>query len=369
MTTRVERVVVVTTSYPSHPDDPSGHFVAADVARTVRAGSEVLVVAPMPTPLAVHCLHTDQRIDQYADQRFGGERGRFFGPKPPNGFCTGPSGERVEWLSSGDAFGWPGALSRLRERPVRALGVLSFVRAARARLRSSGPWDRLVAHFVLPSVWPITDGLASLAPVLEAVAHGSDVRLAARLPGVVRRRIARALAPFDLRCASEELREEIGRTFGVELARAARVEPPPLAVPERFDRLRARRELGISPSERLLVVVGRLVRSKRTAVALRAARLVPGASVVVVGDGPERTTLERDFPDVRFVGLVGRARALTFIAAADALLVASREEGAPSVVREARALGTAVVALPSGDLRAWKRNDPGLVVVGAESPP
>ena len=349
MTTRVERVVVVTTSYPAHPDDPSGHFVAAEVARLRSAGHDLHVVAPAPA--------------------FRGDEGRgIFGPKPPDGVTTGPSGERIEWLRSGDAFGWPGALSRVRERPARALGVLSFVRAARAWLRSSGPWDRLVAHFLLPSVWPITDGLAPIAPVLEAVAHGSDVRLAARLPGVVRRRIARSLASFDLRCASEELREEIGRTLGIELARRARVEPALLVVPERFDRPSARRELRISPSERLLVVVGRLVRGKRTDVALRAARLVPGASVIVVGDGPERTTLERDFPDVRFVGLVGRARALTFIAAADALIVASREEGAPSVVREARALGTPVVALPSGDLLEWKRNDPGLVVVGAQSP-
>jgi glycosyltransferase involved in cell wall biosynthesis len=350
MTTRAERVVVVTTSYPAHPDDPSGHFVAADVARLRAAGHEVLVVAPAP-----------------AQQ---GEKGRgIWGPKPPNDVTTGPSGERVEWLRAGDAFGWPGALSRLRERPIRAIGVLSFVKRARSRLRGSGPWDRLVAHFVLPSVWPITVGLVSLAPVLEAVAHGSDVRLAARLPGVVRRQIARALAPFDLRCTSEELRGAIGRTLGFELARRARVEPSSLTLPERVDPVIARRELGISPSERLLVVVGRLVRGKRTAVALRAARLVPGANVVVVGDGPERRALERDFPDVRFVGLVGRTRALAFIAAADALVVASREEGAPSVVREARALGTPVVALPSGDLHAWKRNDPGLVVVGASSPP
>jgi teichuronic acid biosynthesis glycosyltransferase TuaC len=350
MTTRAERVVVVTTSYPAHPDDPGGHFVAAEVARLRSCGHEVLVVAPAPA-----------RPE---------EKGRgIWGPKPPDGVTTGPSGERVHWLHSGDAFGWPGALSRLRERPVRALGMLSFVRGARSLLRSSGPWDRLVAHFVLPSVWPITDGLVSLAPVLEAVAHGSDVRLVAQLPAVVRRRIARALAPFDLRCASEELRGQIERTLGVELARRARVEPAPLTMPGCLDRSSARRKLGISPSERLLVVVGRLVRGKRTAVALRAARLVPGANVVVVGDGPERRALERDFPDARFVGLVGRARALAFIAAADALVVASREEGAPSVVREARALGTPVVALASGDLRAWKRNDPGLVVVPASSEP
>ena len=345
---RRERIVVVTSSYPAHPDDPSGHFVASDVARLCAAGHDVLVLAPATTTAF---------------------EGSVFGPKTPYVGNTGPSGEHIRWLRGGDAFGWPGAMARLGERPSRALGVLSFVREARAVLKTSGPWDRLVAHFLLPSVWPITDGLAFTARALEAVAHGSDVRLAARLPGVVRRRIARTLAPFDVRASSEELRGELERAFGVELARRARVELAPLDVPQPIDRTAARRELGIAMDERLLVVSGRLVRGKRTAVALRAARLVPGASVVVVGDGPERSELERDFPDARFVGLVGRARALSWLAAADALLVASREEGAPSVVREARALGTPVVALPSGDLRAWQRNDPGLFVVPASSPP
>jgi glycosyltransferase involved in cell wall biosynthesis len=243
------------------------------------------------------------------------------------------------------------------------------VHAARSFLRTQGTWDRLVAHFLLPSVWPISEGLEPKARVLEAVLHGSDVRLAARLPRVLRKRIARALAPFDVRCASDDLRNEIERAFGTELSLRTRVEPPPLAVPEELDRDRARRTLGVSPEERLLVVVGRLVRGKRTRVALGATRLVAHASVVVVGDGPERPLLERDFPDARFVGLVDRNRALEWIAAADALVVASREEGAPSVVREARALGTPVVALPSGDLRAWGRNDSGLVVVPASFPP
>jgi len=329
-----ERVVVVSSSYPANLDDPSGHFVASDVRRMREARHEVLVLAPSSTPRD----------------------------------ATGPSGERIAWLAGGDAFGWPGVMARLAERPTRAVGVLAFVARARAVLRRSGPWDRLVAHFVLPSVWPVTDGL-SPARHLEAVVHGSDVRLAARFPSIIRRRIARRLAAFDVRCVSDELRSELERAFGRELAQRARVEPPPLDLPSSPGRRAARLELGVAESERLLVVAGRLVPGKRARVALGAARLVPRARIVVVGDGPERAALERDFPDACFVGRVGRARALVWLAAADALVVASREEGAPSVVREARALGTPVVALPAGDLAAWQRNDAGLFVVSASSPP
>jgi glycosyltransferase involved in cell wall biosynthesis len=112
------------------------------------------------------------------------------------------------------------------------------------------------------------------------------------------------------------------------------------------------------------VIVARLVPSKRCEQALRAARLVPGARAVVVGDGPERARLARLFPEAQFAGQLPRPQALSWIAAADVLLSASEREGAPSVVREARALGTRVVAARSGDLDAWCRRDLGLSVVG-----
>jgi glycosyltransferase involved in cell wall biosynthesis len=348
---RHERVVVVTSSYPAHPDDPSGHFVAAEVRRFRSAGHDVLVLTPCPA-------------DRWGPGRTGSSpwsRSYFWGPKTPDREVSGPSGERILRVAAGDAFGWPGAVPRLRERPLRALGGLAFVRGLRRELRVRAPFDRLVSHFLIPCVWPALDGLRP-ARALEAVLHGSDVRLACRLPALVRRRMARTLEPFDVRCTSEELRGELRAAFGASIADRARVEPAALDLPPR-GRAEARRELGIAPSERLLVVAGRLVREKRVDVALRAARLVPNARAVVVGDGPERAALEREFGDASFVGLVGRARALTWIAAADALLVASREEGAPSVVREARALGTPVVALPSGDLRDWQKRDPGLFVV------
>jgi glycosyltransferase involved in cell wall biosynthesis len=66
---------------------------------------------------------------------------------------------------------------------------------------------------------------------------------------------------------------------------------------------------------------------------------------------------------VRFLGQLGRSQTLTWIAAADLVLTASLDEGAPTVVREARALGTPVVARAAGDLVEWARRDPGLVVL------
>jgi glycosyltransferase involved in cell wall biosynthesis len=268
----------------------------------------------------------------------------------------------VRWVEAGDAFGWPGALARLRERPQRALHLARFVLAARRELSRLERVDRLVAHFVIPSAWPIAPR-ATRVP-LEVVAHGSDVRLLERLPGFVRRRLAQRLVAAEIRCVSEELRGHLGRALGADIGARARVQPAALELTEPRDRSETRRELGLERDRWLVVIVGRLLAEKRVDVALGALRLVPRAVAVVIGDGPERARLEAAFPEARFLGRVARPRALDLIAAADVLLSTSELEGAPSVVREARALGTRVVASSAGDLHAWSRTDAGLCVLG-----
>jgi teichuronic acid biosynthesis glycosyltransferase TuaC len=85
--------------------------------------------------------------------------------------------------------------------------------------------------------------------------------------------------------------------------------------------------------------------------------------VIVVGDGPERAELERAFPQVTFAGQLGRDEALTYIAAADAVISASRKEGSPSVAREARLLRTRLVAVAAGDLVERYSQDDAVIVV------
>jgi teichuronic acid biosynthesis glycosyltransferase TuaC len=319
------RIAVVTTSYPAGPGDPSGHFVHAEVEALRAAGHDVRVIAPKPGGLSPQAL------------------------------------SHVQWLEAGTAFGFPGALARLRAAPLGAsVGAVRFVRAARDALARFAP-ETIVAHFLVPSAWPIAAGLEP--PRLVVVAHGSDVRLVARLPAAVRARIARSLARAEVRCVSEQLRRELARALGPSIGARLHVEPSPLVLPLRPERTSARKALGIAENQTLALVVARLVPGKRVGAALRAARAIPGATPVVVGDGPERRSLERAFPEARFLGRLPRAETLGWIAASDVLLSASRDEGAPTVVREARALGTPVVALASGDLEAWSRDDPGLWVV------
>ena len=320
------RIAIVTTSYPSSAGDPSGHFVAAEADVLAARGNRVTVLAP-------------------------GRRGARLESNPT-----------VVRVADGQAFGWPGALARLRHRPHRLLGAMDFVRAARRELALLGPFDRVIAHFIVPCAWPIA--VASDAP-LEVVAHGSDVRLLLALPRKLCTALIRGLLRRGacFRFVSAELRHALAERSGLPELTGARVLASPIDLGEVLPHRSARSLIRAWPGERLIVVISRLIEQKRVDVALSAALLVPNARIVVIGDGPERARLERLFDGVRFTGRLPRPDALCWLSAADLLLCASRREGAPTVVREARALGVPVVAVPAGDLAAWAALDPGITLV------
>lgn len=324
-----ERILVLTTSYPTGPSDPAGHFVAAEVLTQRRAGQQVEVIAA------------------------GG---------------PGEASPGVWHLGAGALFSVPGALERLKERPLRALSlILAAVRLWRMA-RRMGRYDRVDAHWLIPSAWPAA--LLFPARTRIAIAHGSDVRLLARLPARVRNGILDSLRQrgFSLRFVSHALRDELLAAPGFHPAvrrfiAQARIAPAALALGEVLTRPAARHKYGLDPQARILAVVGRLVPGKRVSVALAAATAVPRAEVHVLGDGPLRHELAAQFRDVRFWGQLPRQDVLDFLAACDLVVHASQLEGAPSIVREARLLGIPVVAVRSGDLSLWAQEDPELWVV------
>jgi glycosyltransferase involved in cell wall biosynthesis len=141
------------------------------------------------------------------------------------------------------------------------------------------------------------------------------------------------------------------------------VAPSPFELPAGLERRSARRQLGVDAGARLVVIACRLIPDKRVATALRAVAWLPEVIVVVVGGGPQLTALRSGYPHVRFTGELPRPEALRWLAAADVLVSASRREGAPTVIREARALGTKVVACNAGSLRLDATHDAGLWLV------
>jgi teichuronic acid biosynthesis glycosyltransferase TuaC len=333
---RPQRIAVITSSYPAHAGDAAGHFVETEVRELVRGGHRVSVFAP--------------------------------GHSHAEPVSNNP---QVLRLGDGGAFGWPGASARIRERPTRVLGAVAFTARSLRALAHGAPFERIVAHFLVPCGWPIATLAHAFgcARALEVVGHGSDVRLVTRLPRVLRLRIARAWIESGarVRLVSRELRDELVLATLPALRSHTSVEPSPIDVGLAPSRNQARSQLGIDASTRLVVLVTRLVPGKRVDVALRALALVPNTRTIVVGDGPLREELERRYAAVTFTGTLRRTLALAWIAAADAVVSASRSEGAPSVIREARLLGVPVVTARAGDLESWAACDPGIVLAATQA--
>lgn len=280
-------------------------------------------------------------------------------PGPPGArICRRTDTEITVWgAGGGELFGMPGAVVRARERPVRLLALARFVPRVRRLLGTIAP-DLTVAHFLVPCAYPLALGTAG---ELEVVLHGSDVRLVVGFSRFFARHVVRKLlerrarfrfVSHDLRARLESALERADRS---RLASASRVELPKIEVSGSHE-----------PSARPhWVVCGRLVASKRVDRAIREAAR-QNVDLTVIGDGPMREKLENLasslHPRARFVGHVPRGEALALIATAHKLLHLSDAEGAPTVIREARALGVPVLATPVGDVPRWALEDPGIEI-------
>lgn len=296
-------ICVITTSYPEDESDPSGHFVDTEVRELSRGGHRVTVVKP----------------------RVGG------------------------------AFGWPGVAARVRENPLRLLDAGRFVASATMEVRRAAP-SKIIAHWSVPSGFPVAMMAGSEAPELELVSHGADVRLLRAMPdrirsGLVTRLVDRA---SRWRFVSGNLLSELCTSLPSGLVRAveakAVVQASPLGMPDVGRLVQARRSaLG---EKRLFVTAARLVPSKRVDKVIdyvAESRRACAPVLVVLGDGPLRPHLEqvarRWQLDARFLGKTPRREALSWIGAADEFVHASRTEGLSTVVREAEHLGVKVTLL------------------------
>jgi glycosyltransferase involved in cell wall biosynthesis len=172
-------------------------------------------------------------------------------------------------------------------------------------------------------------------------------------------------------CPSAYLRE-IALGWGLDPSRVHVVPNPAPRVPELPERDVLRAELGVDGT--LLAVAGRLTRQKALEIALDAVRDVPGATLLVLGDGPERARLERAAAErgldgrARFLGSGSREDVLRLFRAADAALLTSAWENLPHTVLEALAVGTPVIATAVGGVPEVVRDgENGLLVAPGDA--
>jgi glycosyltransferase involved in cell wall biosynthesis len=258
-------------------------------------------------------------------------------PEGPGEARGGPNLEIVDAPHAG-LFGSPGAMHRLRALPSSIYGLSPYFQTVRRVVRERRP-ARLVAHWLVPG-----GAIARLAAPdvpAELVAHGADVRLLEAMPRSMARSILERLCDGDvcIRAVSASLAERID---ALRPRTVSTIEPMALAD---LTGLRTEAEMLRARHGSYALVATRMVREKRIERAIEAAH----RRLVLIGDGPERARLigyaRARGLDVIAPGAVPHERALAWIAGADLVLAPlARGEGAPTVIREANALGRPVRA-------------------------
>jgi glycosyltransferase involved in cell wall biosynthesis len=136
--------------------------------------------------------------------------------------------------------------------------------------------------------------------------------------------------------------------------------------------------LQIAPTEKVALIVGRLSREKRHDIAMQAvhrlAAILPDTRfrLVLVGEGPERATIERLAAPLGIsdrVILVGHQDDVTpYYAAADLAVISSDTEGSPNALLEAMAARKPVVATAVGGIPEIVTHDHTAILVPPGDP-
>ncbi len=227
--------------------------------------------------------------------------------------------------------------------------LLSFVPAARRagrRLVHRRQFDVVHTFFAVPS-GPAGSAIAARAgaphvlTVIGADIHDPSRIGPARIPplrAVVGRMVRGASAVTAISTdIAERATALTGRTDIVVVP--CGVEHPPLPP-------RDRAGLGWRDETTIVVTVARLVKRKALDTLIEAIARTPGTVLEVIGDGPERSALERGAPAgrVRFTGLLERDEVMRRLVSADVFALASLHEGFGLVYLEAMHAGLPVVA-------------------------
>jgi teichuronic acid biosynthesis glycosyltransferase TuaC len=320
------RVLTLSTLYPDSGRPSFGLFVERQtLALAARPGVEVEIVSPVGLPLWPLSLHSHYRAR-----------------------AALPAKEQRQGL----------AVHRPRFRIWPGLGAAG---AARSLAAAVLPLARGLACDVIDSEYFWPDGVAamhlarSLGLPFSVKARGSDIHYWGGRPAIAAQIVEASGRAGGLLAVSAALRRDMA-AMGMPEDKI-RVHHTGIDL-DRFrplDRDSAKRRLGIEGP--LIVAPGNLVALKGHDLAVEALAQLPGATLLIAGEGPERRALEAS---IAARGLAGRARLLGsvapaampgLLAAADLMLLPSEREGLANVWVEALACGTPLLIADVGGAR------------------
>jgi glycosyltransferase involved in cell wall biosynthesis len=309
------RVIFLTHNYPRWSGDVAGSFLGSLAPALLRQGVDVRVIAP-------------------SDAGQGG-----------TDVLEGVTVRRVRYASAAaETLAYTGTLQGALRSPAGWRALLGLWRALRrgAREEIDAGADLIHAHWWVPA------GLASPAGARTVLTvHGTDAALLRHSPVarcLARRVFARAQV---ITAVSQQLADWVEEGTGRRLD-PFHVHPMPVET----------NHFRWSTGGGGALVIARLTAQKRVHLAVdAAARLISSGlplRLTIVGDGPERASLEQQVSEagirsaVSFAGAVAVAEIPGYLARADVMIFPARGEGFGLAAAEALMAGVPVVACVDG---------------------
>ncbi|MBZ6378650.1 hypothetical protein B5C34_11820 [Pacificimonas flava] len=314
------RILTLTTLFPNPVQPALGNNVWRQLERvSALPDIEMTVIAPVPRfPLPGPGMpYADMR--RIPDQREAGGMS-IYHPR----FVTVP------------ATGW---------RTAGAAIAAAAVPLAKS-LHRGNPFDLIAGEFFFPDAEAVLQAAKSLHVPHIMKARGSDIRFWSKKRTPRRQMVGAGRHAAAILAVSRALREDL---ISMGLARE-RIDVHYTGIDLEAFTARA----GARRDPHLLISVGNLVPLKRHHLQIEALAHLPAYRLEIVGDGPERSALERlakkkGVADrVSFLGRIAHAELPSRLAAAGALLHTSSSEGLANVWVEALACGTPVVTTRVG---------------------
>jgi glycosyltransferase involved in cell wall biosynthesis len=218
-------------------------------------------------------------------------------------------------------------------------------------------FDVINTHFAVPT-GPLGDWLSRALGVPNVLSvHGGDLfdpskRSSPHRHALLRAVVARLLRRADVLVAqSEDTARNVARIYGVQRS----VERIPLGIDRPpCEGVAQRSEFNIPADAFVLVTAGRIVARKASTQLIDTLVAVPGAVLLVIGDGPEAAAVMQRAVDcsvedrVRMLGYVTDEVKYRAYRVADVFVSTSQHEGFGLVFLEAMAFGLPIVCYDRG---------------------
>lgn len=321
------RILSLSTLYPNDVTPNFGVFVERQMAAVAERGDvDLVMLNPLglpPFPLSLHSRYRPLRSVARAELRKGVNVIR----------------PRFTLL--------PGTGGRFNAR-LEASGVLPLARKLHAR----APFDLVDAQFFYPDGPAALRVARALGLSCSIKARGADVHFWGQAAGTAAQVREAAREADGLLAVSGGLADDLASLGAPRDHITLHRTGLDRTVFRPLDRKESRAKLGIPATGPVLACVGALIERKGQTIAIEALAQLPGALLLLAGNGPDEAELRLAAARlgvadrVRFLGPVPHHELPEVLGAADVFVLPTRSEGLANAWVEALACGTPVVTTP-----------------------